>query len=348
MIIKDHKKEYQSSQSQDSEHLFKNLYNVDGTSLFLYKSGSGGPTVVFLPAAGMVGLDYLNIHHCISKHTTSVIYDRSGTGWSSQVKLPRSAEEVTDELRSLLHTADVPAPYLFVGHSLGGIYARRYAQRFPSEVAGTLLLEPAHEDFHTYAPKLKKRYLLSQSFTVIRALLTYKQSFRSIYEQMFSMWPDSIREPLIEYHLRNLLNMYTEKNNLNNQLYPEVRTGGDMPDIPLIVFTAMGVDSITSLLTSPSFLREITEPFNQMKATIYHNLANSVPNGEHRILENAGHATIHIDCPNEVVEAILHVLDLSKTHNEIDNGVKRKTNVLKNNKPFPLNEDDFRDPESEG
>jgi pimeloyl-ACP methyl ester carboxylesterase len=47
----------------------------------------------------------------------------------------------------------VPAPYLLVGHSLGGAYVQRYAQRFPDEVAGLLLLDPAHEDWDLYMPE---------------------------------------------------------------------------------------------------------------------------------------------------------------------------------------------------
>src|SRR5699024_6023289 len=171
-----------------------NLYNVGGRRLLLDHNGSGSPSVVFIPAAGMVGLDYLNLHHKISKHTTSVIYDRLGTGWSDHVKLPRSARVITDELQNVLHTADVPAPYLFVGHSLGGIYAHQYAQRFPDEVAGMILLEPPHEDFLTNTPKFKKRYLLQQSLIILRALFTYKKSFRVLFNQMFATWPDEIRE----------------------------------------------------------------------------------------------------------------------------------------------------------
>src|SRR5690625_781901 len=228
------------------------FYNVEERQLLLNCAGTGSPSVVFLPAAGMVGLDYYNIHNIVSQRTTSVIYDRAGTGWSDQVKLPRSAREVTDELQQLLHTAGIPAPYLFVGHSLGGLYARRYAQRFPDEVAGMLLLEPPHEDFLTNTPKLKKRYLLPQGFAILRALLTYKRSLRSVYNQMFKKWPASIREPLIEYHLRSLSKMNTEKKNLNSELYNEVRNGGDIPDIPLIVFTAMGIDSFTALVMSQS------------------------------------------------------------------------------------------------
>ncbi|MGP4081524.1 alpha/beta fold hydrolase [Pseudalkalibacillus sp. R45] len=310
--MKDDENKNQEDQSIDNKVPIGRFYNLEGRNLFLDRSGAGSPAVVFIPAAGMVGLDYLNIHNKISQRTTSVIYDRAGTGWSDQVKLPRSALEVTDELRSLLHTAGVPAPYLFVGHSLGGIYARLYAQRFPDEVAGMLLLEPPHEDFLTNTPKLKKRYLPQQGFAILRTLLTYKQTFRGLFDRMFAEWPDSIREPLIDYHLKTLSKTMTERKNLNSEVYNEVRKGGDMPDIPLIVYTAMGIDPFMTPITSKSFLRETIDPFNNVKNTIYTKFANSVPRGEHRILNNAGHTTIHTDCPDEVVEAIWNLLDLSK------------------------------------
>jgi pimeloyl-ACP methyl ester carboxylesterase len=109
--------------------------------------------VVFLPGGGAVGLDYLNVQQQAAKLTTSVLYDRAGTGWSDRVELPRTSAQVTDELRELLLAADVPAPYLLVGHSLGGLYARHYAQRFPDQVAALLLLGPAHEDYSAYMPQ---------------------------------------------------------------------------------------------------------------------------------------------------------------------------------------------------
>ena len=98
---------------------------------------------MFLPGAGLIGLDYLNIHNEVSRFTTSVLYDRAGTGWSDDGRLPRTADEVTDELRSVLSAAQIPPPYLLVGHSLGGAYARRYAQSCPDNVAAILLLDPA-------------------------------------------------------------------------------------------------------------------------------------------------------------------------------------------------------------
>src|ERR1700683_907581 len=150
------------------------LYDVDGRRLWLHRSGAGGPAVVFLAGASAVGLDYLNIHDRISGFTTSVLYDRGGTGWSDPMPLPRTAAEVATELRDLLRVAGVPGPYLLVAHSLGGAYARRvaqlfrdqvagrrvaaaapgrFAQLFPDQVAGLLLLESFDEDWDSYLPE---------------------------------------------------------------------------------------------------------------------------------------------------------------------------------------------------
>ncbi|WP_432933863.1 hypothetical protein ACQPZZ_19095 [Microbispora sp. CA-135349] len=38
------------------------LHEVGERRLMLHRSGSGGPSVVFLPGAGLVGLDFLNVH----------------------------------------------------------------------------------------------------------------------------------------------------------------------------------------------------------------------------------------------------------------------------------------------
>ena len=126
------------------------------------------PVVVFLPGGGMFGLGYFNIHTLVSELTTSVVYDRAGTGWSDPIPLPRSAAEVAEELRTLLLTADLPGPYLFVAHSLGGLYARRFAQLFPADVAGFLLLDPAHEDYSANEPEIARRFRAVYSETLAR------------------------------------------------------------------------------------------------------------------------------------------------------------------------------------
>jgi pimeloyl-ACP methyl ester carboxylesterase len=49
------------------------------------------------------------------------------------------------ELRLLLEAAKIPAPFVLVGQSLGGLLVRLYAEQFGSDVAGVVLVDPTHE-----------------------------------------------------------------------------------------------------------------------------------------------------------------------------------------------------------
>lgn len=285
------------------------FYDIEGRRLLLDRSGTGNPPVVFAPGAGAISLDYLNIHDQVSRLTTSVLYDRAGTGWSDAIALPRTAAEVTDELRDLLHAAGLPAPYVLVGHSLGGLYMRHYAQRFPNEVAGLLLLDPAHEDYTAYMPQqladMMNNWDPDQAFPEPDENVF--QFYESLFTQMFAQWPDTTRETLIAYHRRAWRTGIQEGKNVN-LLYDELRHGGDLPDVPLIVLTSMGVGPFETIFTPEPLLREA----NAGKARLYTAFAQTVPRGENRLLEGAGHVTIHTDRPDAVLHAIRDLLDRTR------------------------------------
>ena len=50
------------------------------------------------------------------------------------------------DLRALLVAAHVPPPYILVGHSAGGVKARRFTRDHPSEVVGLVFVDSAHEE----------------------------------------------------------------------------------------------------------------------------------------------------------------------------------------------------------
>jgi pimeloyl-ACP methyl ester carboxylesterase len=274
-------------------------YHVGGRQLMLRRSGVGGPTVVFLPGAGLIGLDFLNVHDEVARFTTSVIYDRAGTGCSDDIRLPRSAAEVAQELRALLRATDVPAPYVLVGHSLGGAYARRYAQLFGDEVAGVLMLDPAHEGYAA----MPAQSLVAQARTglaLLPALMNVRKFYRPMFERMLSAWPDQVRQPLVDYHVANWRRSLAEAKNLRTEVLAEIAAGGRMPDAPLIVLTAMGIDPFMAPFMPQAYLRDL----NVRKERIYQAFAASVPHGENRSLPDAGHSTLHTDRPDAVVQAI--------------------------------------------
>jgi pimeloyl-ACP methyl ester carboxylesterase len=69
-------------------------------------------------------------------------------GWSAPGSAlhPRHGQQVAQELHALLQAAGVPAPYVLVGWSYGGLYARTYAGQYPEQVAGMVLLDSSHPD----------------------------------------------------------------------------------------------------------------------------------------------------------------------------------------------------------
>ncbi|HEX2991436.1 MAG TPA: alpha/beta hydrolase, partial [Anaerolineales bacterium] len=81
-------------------------------------------------------------------------YDRAGLGWSEASPHPRTSDVMVDELHSLLVKSSIEGPYILVGHSFGGILMRQFAQKYPEEVRGLVLVDSAHEQQVLRLPSL--------------------------------------------------------------------------------------------------------------------------------------------------------------------------------------------------
>jgi pimeloyl-ACP methyl ester carboxylesterase len=77
----------------------------------------------------------------VAKTTRVCTYDRAGMGWSETGPLPRDAAQNAKELHTLLQNANIPGPYVMVGHSLGGLVVRVFVDDYASEIAGVVLIE---------------------------------------------------------------------------------------------------------------------------------------------------------------------------------------------------------------
>jgi pimeloyl-ACP methyl ester carboxylesterase len=276
------------------------LYQVRGNNLCLYRAGGGGPTVVFIPGAGMFGLGYYNLHRRTAAVATSVLYDRGGTGWSDEVALPRAAADVATELRDLLLAAGLPGPYVFVAHSLGGIYARRFAQLFPALVAGLLLLDPAHEDYPANEPEAARKAAEAwKNQPMPEFTPEVLEGYRPILGAMYAEWPADIQGPLIDRHLVRFKAGLLESGNVD-AIYDEVRNGGSIPVVPTIVYTALGIDATQLAFNT----EEVVRAQNQAKLVTNTAYVRAVPGAEHRVLEDASHVAIHTQYPDEVMRGI--------------------------------------------
>ena len=232
-------------------------------------------------------------------------------GGASVSICPAQSAEVIEELRALLTAAEVPAPYLLVGHSLGGLYARHYAQQYSGDVSGLVLLDPAHEDYNAYMPKdLVDQWSSWDADEVLPDDLPEEliQFYRALFEQEMTDWPPDIRDVLIERHVSaDWLRAGLQEAKNIDQLYDEVRHAGQMPDLPLIILTSTGIDSFKAAVSQgipESLLCEEIEGKNRLYTT----WAESVRNGENRLVEHVGHVTLHFRRPDAVLQAIQDIL----------------------------------------
>lgn len=117
------------------------LVDVGGYQLHINCTGTGSPTVVIDAGLGDWSTVWAWVQPDVAKETRVCTYDRAGYGWSDPGPLPRNAEQFAKELHTLLHQANIPGPYVMVGHSLGGLTVRVFTGTYPSEVAGVVLID---------------------------------------------------------------------------------------------------------------------------------------------------------------------------------------------------------------
>ncbi|TME01702.1 MAG: alpha/beta hydrolase [Chloroflexi bacterium] len=82
----------------------------------------------------------------VATFTRVCSYDRAGYGWSDSGPLPRTSERIVGELHTLLVKAGISGPFVLVGHSFGGLNMRLYANIYPQDVAGLVLVDASHEN----------------------------------------------------------------------------------------------------------------------------------------------------------------------------------------------------------
>jgi len=122
------------------------LVDIGGYKLHIHATGKGRPTVVLIAGAGDFSFDWSLVQPEVSQFARVASYDRAGVAWSDLGPTPRTMTQEAYELHLLLRKSGLPAPYIVVGHSVGGLIARVYASRYPQEVAGMVLVDSTHED----------------------------------------------------------------------------------------------------------------------------------------------------------------------------------------------------------
>jgi len=136
------------------------MVSIGDRRLAVYCDGDAtrSPTVILIPAGGRTAKDWETIQPAVSSFARVCSYDHANFGTSD--KAPgrlQTVDEVVDDLHAWLKAPGEKAPFIFVAHSIAGIYARGFVTKYPGEIAGLLFLDSSHEEqalrLHELDPK---------------------------------------------------------------------------------------------------------------------------------------------------------------------------------------------------
>ena len=277
--------------------------DIGGRSLNLFCSGKGTPAVIFDSGNGQPGYAWSSIQSEIAKDTQACWFDRAGLGWSDPGPFPRTSGATSRDLHVLLHRAGIPAPYILVGHSLGGLDARVYNGMYPTELSGMVLVDAAHEDEARRAPasmlgRTAPRIFwhpiwIAAQFARLAGIIRLTTPRPTVAESGSGL----TRQQIVDALRRQPKSIATLADATEPESYREAESAGGFGDRPLIVLTRGKMPD----LSNPSeFDREYAAYQEVWMHEIQPKLARLSTRGRQIIVENSGH-----DIPDEAPEAII-------------------------------------------
>lgn len=119
---------------------------VENHTMSYSLTGNGSPTVIFSGGTGVPASAWYDsgIATLVAKHFRVFTYDRIYTFNSCSVQndyMPNTALDVVHRLHQLLSQENIRPPFILVGHSFGGLYMLLYAEIYPEQIRGVVLLD---------------------------------------------------------------------------------------------------------------------------------------------------------------------------------------------------------------
>lgn len=130
------------------------MVSVDGRDVHIVCDGAGMPVVMIELGLGQSAAAWNGTQTELAATHRTCVYERPGAGRTEPVDGPRTSQVIADELADLLDAAGIATPIVLVSHSIGGMHAEAFAQRYPKDVAGLVFVDPRTAEYEAGYRKL--------------------------------------------------------------------------------------------------------------------------------------------------------------------------------------------------
>ena len=269
--------------------------DIGDCRLHVQTQGCGGPSVILEAGLGGMSSAWGWIQPETAKFSRVVSYDRAGLGWSGPDAAPKSAALAARRLLSALLNSNVHPPYVLVGHSMGGLFIRVFADLYPDEVAGMVLLDSVHPDQHLRSAAINTH--LRSGFRFLKVVPLLAQLGYVRLTGLFNSWTEGLPAQQAA-EAAAFLSTYRHLKTTRDEslawetICDEVRGTRGLGNTPLAVVTACRA----VLPNHPELQRELAELSS-----------DSV----HFVVKGADHVSLvsRQEYAMSVVEAIRHVVE---------------------------------------
>lgn len=123
---------------------------VDGHTMNVYTEGDGDITLVFMSGGGTCSpvLDFKSLYSLLSGQYRIAVVEKFGYGFSDVVNTDRDIDSILEDTRAALSAAGLKAPYILCPHSMSGLEALRWAQKYPDEISAVVGLDMAVPQYY--------------------------------------------------------------------------------------------------------------------------------------------------------------------------------------------------------
>ena len=126
------------------------LVDINGNNMSIYVEGSGSRRLVFLSGSGTCSpiLDFKSLYSLLRDDYRIVVVEKFGYGYSDVVDEDRNIQTILSETRLALNKAGIEGPYVLCPHSMSGIEALYWAQKYPDEIEAIIGLDMAVPEYY--------------------------------------------------------------------------------------------------------------------------------------------------------------------------------------------------------
>ncbi len=230
-----------SSKEKDLRTPLGALVEVNGHNMSVYIEGKGDKTLVFLSGGGTCSpiLDFKSLYSLLTDEYKIVVVEKFGYGFSDVVDEKRDIDTILSETRMALEKAEVQGPYILCPHSMSGLEALYWAQKYPKEVEAIIGLDMAvpgyYDEMNISIPVMKAgqygaalgitRWIPSLAESDAMKFGTLSDKEKEIYRAVFYQRTATV----------TMINeMKTVKDNAN-----VVKENG-VPQVPMLLFVSNG------------------------------------------------------------------------------------------------------------